>query len=259
MSKAAEPLYVVTLKHLARDGATAAANLPEVQLNYIPGKQLKALLEAVEALAPSITFPVEPELRIAGPAGRFVVNLKAGELQLVSWSAANSGGHYNAGEIFAIIAGTATAESLRESAAGSGGFFGSLLEGKGSMILMALVIVALNGFTVWTLAKPKKTLVPKFEVLASEPAQRLLGEIAGVYVTGTVPGSRRIEIQTNGTVSRYKLGAGQTLISPQTFTVTPAKVSGQPALITSKKTVISVRDPLSLVMFGDTYLRVAQR
>jgi len=259
MSKATEPLYVITLKHLTRDGTKAAANLPEVQLNYIPGKQLKGLLDAVTALAPSVVFPVEPEVRIAGPAGRFVVNIKEGQLHLVSWSSANSGGRFNSEQIFGIVSGAETAESVRAAAGESSGLSMGFLQGKGSMILMAIAILAVNGFTVWTLMKPKKTLVPKFETLASEPAQRLLTDIAGVYVTGTAPGSRRIEIQANGSVNRYKLGAEQVLTSPQTFTVTPAKVSGKPALITSKKSVISIKEPLSLVMFGDTYLRVAQR
>jgi hypothetical protein len=259
MSKPTEPLYVVTLKHLDRDGETAAANLPEVQLNYIPGKQLAAMLGAFEVLAPTIAFPAQPEMRIAGPAGRFVVNVKAGELQLVTWSLADSAERYSAAEIFAIVSGVSTAEDVRTAAAGTEGGLGGLLEGRGSMILMAIVILALNAFTVWTLTKPKKTLVPKFEVMASEPAQRLLGEVAGIYATGTAPGSRRIEILPSGNVSRYKLGADQALISPQTFTVTPARVSGQPALITSRKSVISIKDSLSIVMFGDTYLRVAQR
>ena len=259
MSKVTEPLYVLTLKHLTRDGTKAAANLPEVQLNYIPGKQLKGLLDAVAALAPSIVYPVEPEMRIAGPAGRFVVNLKEGKLHLVSWASANSSGHYNAAQIFGIVSGTETAESVRAASGESSGFSIGFLHGRGSMVLMAIAILALNGFTVWTLMKPKKTLVPKFEVLASEPAQRLLTDVAGVYVTGTAPGSRRLEIQADGKANRYKLGAEQVLTSPQTFTVLPANIAGKLALITSKKSVISIKEPLSLEMFGDTYLRVAQR
>src|SRR5258708_28374732 len=103
MSKTVEALYNVTLKHLARDGKKAAADLTEVQLSHISAKQLRALIDAVGDLAPSVVPPVEPELDIATRDGKFVVRVKGGAMHLVSWSSRYKGGEYSAARIGAII------------------------------------------------------------------------------------------------------------------------------------------------------------
>lgn len=257
MSKPAEELYNVTLKHLTRDGKKAAADLPAEQLNHIPAKQLRSVLEAVGALGPGVVYPIEPELRITTAEGMFVVQAKGGKLNLVSWSSRHKGGEYSAERIFAIVTG----QEIIESARAQGGDGGpDWLHGRGMMIVLILAIIAINAFTIWFVMQPKKTLTPKYTLLPPEPAGRLLTDVAGVYETDNGPGGRHLEIARDGQVRRFKYGTGLKPILNQSFNVEAASDSqGKPALvtnITSRRALISVKDQLTVVLYGDTYKRV---
>jgi hypothetical protein len=252
MSKAPEALYNVALKHLARDGKSAGADLPAAQLSHISAKQLRSVIEAVGALAPSVIPPTEPELNIVTPEGKFVIRVKGGALHLVTWSSQHKSGEYSAARIFSIITGEPVAGSVRQQAASDGGGTG----GKGMLIWLAVAILAVNGFTIWFVTRPKKTLLPKYSVLAPGPADRLLSSVAGVYETGSAPGDRRLEIDKTGQVQRYKFGPERALTSKQTFSVAAAEAEGKPALLTNKKSLITVNDSLTVVLYGDSYRRV---
>ncbi len=249
MSKPGETLYMVALKHLARDGRKAAAELPEVQLNYINGKQLRTLVEAVAGLGPTVVFPVEPELRVTTPEGKFVVQLRGGKLNLISWSSAHKGGEYSAARIVSILTGEEALAAERTSAGPTGG--GGWLRGRFAIAALIVGIVAVNGFTAWFISQPKKSLLPKYTLLAQEPAQRVLENVAGFYETGPNPGDRRLEIDKTGKAQRYRFGAERKAVAPQDFTVQPADAGGRTALLTSRKAMSTGKDPLAVGMFGD--------
>jgi hypothetical protein len=255
MNQANQTLYVVNLRQLSSDGKKAAANLPDAMLSYISAKQLRTLLDAVEALAPSVSPPIEPELRITAPEGKFVVHLRGGKLGFVSWSSSNKGGEYSAARIHAIITGEKLHEHAREQAGMTEpeGF-----RSKATTVLLVFAIVLVNSFTFWFVTKPKKTLLPKYTLMASEPAERLLANVAGVYETGTAPGDRHLEIKKDGVAQRYKYAKENVPVEKQEFTVKPAETAGRPALLTSRRTMITIKDPLSVVLFGDTYRRVVR-
>ena len=124
------------------------------------------------------------------------------------------------------------------------------------MVLLVIAIIAINCFTFWFVTRPKKTLLPKYTLLAPEPAARLLADVAGVYETGATPGDRHIEIDKSGTVLRYKFGPQQKPTVKMTFTVQAAEAQGKPALLTSRKALITINDPLTVVLYGDKYQRV---
>lgn len=253
MSKAPEALYNVALKHLARDGKAAGAELPAQQLSHISAKQLRAVIDAVGVLAPSVIPPAEPELNVVTPEGKFVIRAKGGALHLVTWSSQHKSGEYSAARIYSIITGEEAAGVAREQSSGGGG---GGVGGKGMLILLGLAILAVNGFTIWFVTRPKKTLLPKYSVLAPGPADRLLGSVAGAYETGSAPGDRRLEIAKTGEVQRYKFGAERALTNKQSYTVTAAEAAGKPALLTNKKSLITINDSLTVVLFGDSYRRV---
>lgn len=74
-----QPTFTIALHHLSADGKTAGAELPDVKLSAVPGKKLLALLDAMAALAPKVSYPVAPELRISLPDRIFVVQVKAAQ------------------------------------------------------------------------------------------------------------------------------------------------------------------------------------
>jgi hypothetical protein len=256
MSKPGEPLYMVALKHLATDAKKAGTDLPDAQLNYVPAKKLRTLLEAAAALAPGVSYPAEPELRITGATGKFVVQIKAGTLHFVSWSSSiKAGGKLTPAEIVAAITGEDSEADARGGRLEAGteprGFKQSLTIG-----VLVAAIVAVNSFTVWFTTRPPRTLLPKYTLLQPGPAQRLLADVAGVYETGTAPGDRQLEIQKDGGLRRIKFGAERTVAQRQVFSAKPAEVAGKPALITNRKSLITIKDSLTVVLYGDTYQRV---
>jgi len=256
MSNPGEPLYLVALKHLATDVKKAGADLPDAQLNYVSAKQLRTLLEAAAALAPQVAFPVEPELRITGATGKFVVQLKAGTLHFVSWSSSTkAGGKLTPAEIVAAITGQDTGAGAR------GGRQAAAAEPRGLRQMLTIgvlvaAIVAVNSFTVWFATRPPRTLLPKYTLMQPGPAARLLTDVAGTYETGSAPGDRQLEIQKDGGLRRVKFGPERTVLQKQVFSAKPAEVAGKPALVTNRKSLITIKDPLTVVLYGDSYQRV---
>src|SRR5690349_8993207 len=99
MSQQPDLLFTIALRHLSADGKRAGADLPPIELNYISLKQLRSIVQGLESLAPTIAYPAEPEVRITGPTGKFVVQVKANQLHLVSWSSAHKGGVVSSAQV----------------------------------------------------------------------------------------------------------------------------------------------------------------
>ena len=257
MSQPVELLFSVAFRHLSTDAKKVGATLPDAQLHYLSPKQIRVLLESAAALAPSVPPPAEPELRITGSTGKFVVQLKAGNLNFISWSSSvKAGGVITPAQIIDAISGIKPesdhSAGLAEAIASrTFGFLPSM-----NMGVMVVAIIAVNSFTFWFMTRPPRTLAPKFTLLQAEPAERLLTDVAGVYETGEGPGDRRLEIQKNGGMQRIKFGAQRTVAQKQAFTVKAAEAAGKPALVTNKQTVITIKDMQAVVLYGDTYRRV---
>jgi hypothetical protein len=253
MSKPGEILFSVSFKHLSSDAKKAGADLPDSQLYHVSVKQIRALLESMANLAPTVAFPAEPEMRMTGPAGKFVVQIKAGNLNFVSWSTSTrAGGKLTPEQIVAAITG---AEADEESAAAPEP---SGIRHKLTMAMLIVAIAGVNAFTIWFVSRPPRTLLPKYTLMQAGPAERLLTDVAGVYETGGSSGDRRLEIGKDGAVERVKFGAKREVTQKQQFTVQAAEAAGKPALLTSKKALITIKDPLSVVLYGDTYQRVTR-
>jgi hypothetical protein len=257
MSKSNETLYTVAFRHIAVDAKKAGIDIRDSQLNHVSTRQIRALLESAAALAPSVVFPVEPEIRITGDTGKFVVQIKGGALNFVSWSSAvKAGGKISPAQILAAISGEDGGGGpgwgrVEENHGGIGG-----LRPNMSIAMLMVAIVAVNAFTFWFMTRPPKTLLPKFTEMQPEPAQRLLADVAGAYETGGAPGDRRLEIRKDGGVQRIKFGAQRAPAQKQTYMVKAVEAGGKPALMTDRKSLITIKDPQSLVLFGDTYQRV---
>src|SRR3954471_7099457 len=121
MTKPSTALFLVTLRHLSADGKKAGAELPNVQLNYLSAKQLRAIINAVADLAPTVAYPAEPELRVEGPAGKYVIQVKAGGLNLVSWSSTQKYGALTTAQIYSAVTGEESIEGARQDRVSTGG------------------------------------------------------------------------------------------------------------------------------------------
>lgn len=262
MSKPSEQLYDITLSQLAPDAKKADFDYGTIERPKTTEKDLRTLLMAATALAPKVTYPLTPEIRIAAPTGRYVVQLKEGRLQFVSWASAKSrGGNPTFEQIIGIVSGEIAEGDPAFEAAPTAPIDEKMSAGKSRglfIALMVFIIIGVNGFTFWNAKKPPGNFLPKFQLIEPAPAARLLTSTAGAYETGRDPGDRRLQIAKDGGVVWIKFGAGRSVKQQNTFTVQAAESAGKPALLTSTNSMITIKDPTTLVYFGDTYIRVMQ-
>jgi hypothetical protein len=263
MSATDEPGYTIGLKHLSADLKQAAANLPDLQLDNVPAKKLRALLKAFAALAPHVEYPAAPEMRLTTARDKFVVQVREKQLRLVSWSATQpAAGGLTADQIFTAITGEAVGreDDGRGRGTRSAGTAApdNTVRNRIIIALCSVGIVLCNAFTVWLVTRPPRDRLPKYALLAPEPAERLLTSAVGAYETGGQPGDKRLQIRKDGSALLGKFGKDLKILDEKKFTVKGAQVAGRPSLITSRRSMIEIKDPVTLVLYGDTYRRVNQ-
>ncbi len=256
----ADSSFTVGFKHLSPDAKKAGLAYGEAQREGVSGRELRVLLRSAAEAAPQVAYPLVPELRITAPSGRFMIQLKDGRLHFVSWSSAKSrGGNPTADQIFAIIAGeevdddtTAVATSALVANGGAAGLGRWILGG-----VLVMVIVGVNFYSIWNYRKPPGNLMPPYNSKEPEPAKRLVESVAGNYETGGNIGDRRLQISREGEVIWFKFGQDRSPLERKEFSVQGIVSNGQDALLNSKRSLmIKVKDPRSLTLYGDTYVRV---
>lgn len=260
MSMPTIPLYDLTLSQLAPDAKKAGLEYGTIERPGTSEKALRALLKDAAALAPKVAYPLSPEIRIAAPTGRFVVQLKEGRLQFVSWASAKSrGGTPTVEQIIGIVVGEiAEGDTGLETAPAVTPRTATSAARKRVMlaVLLVLVVIGANGYTFWNAKRPPGNFLPPYHLMEAEPASRLLANVAGDYETGRDPGDRRLQIARDGGIVWIKFGANRTAKQQKAFTARPAESAGAPALLTSTASMIKIKDPTAVVYFGDTYVRV---
>lgn len=259
---APEPVvYEVDLVQLTPDATNAGVELPPHHLDHVTEDSLRKLLTAAAVLAPQVTYPLAPEIRITAPTGKFLAPLKEGRLRFVSWAAAaKSLGHEpTVDQMLSIIRGDVPDEDAGSTYYASSRGGGSRLTGGkriAAIVGLLLVVLAVNAFTVTQAKKPPGNFLPAYHVMETAPGDRVLASVAGNYETGAAPGDRQLQIGANGSVVWIKFGPGRSVREQKTFTLRPVEVNGAPALLTSKQGLIKIKDPATLILFGDTYVRI---
>ncbi len=272
MSESATPAFELQLRQLSNDAREANLELPVVQRSGVSSKELRKLLTAAAATSLKVEYPLTPEIRINGPTGSFVVQLKEKRLNLVSWASAKSrSGIMPADDIYSAITGEVEerepiyvpptpAAAANRGAASRKEPKAPLRKGLIMMYtgILGLIIIGVNLFTLSELRRPPGNFLPPYRLLEPGPAERLLTSVAGAYETGSGNGDRRLQISKDGKVKWIKFGNGRSSAEERNFTVQGAESNDRPSLLTSRKSMIKVKDPITLTYFGDTYVRVAQ-
>ncbi|MBM3854653.1 MAG: hypothetical protein FJ399_16130 [Verrucomicrobia bacterium] len=256
---APEPSFTVGFKQLSPDAKRVDLGYGEQERTGIGAKELRNLLRAAEAAAPQVNYPLAPEMRIVAPTGRYVVQLKDGRLNCVSWSSARSrGGNPTADQIFAIISGEEVEDDATQlEAAGSRDVVRSTGRWRWALgSVLVVIIIGANLYSVYNYRKPPGNLLPPFRLQPPEPAKRLLESVAGNYETGGAVGDRRLQIKNDGGVAWIKFGPNRSVAEERLMTAQGAESGGRPALFTDRKSLILIKDATNLVLFGDTYQRV---
>ncbi len=270
----ATPVYSVTLHHLAPGATAAGLAYPDEQMPAVSPAQLRDLLFALSEVAAGLTIyePSAPELRIKTDRDVFVVRTRNRRLCFVGWESILRGEEHSISYILTSITGTPgssgavepgkvvpkierTAYVLSQSTPPmpTGG-----IPRWVKISVMAAMIIGFNATTVWLLMRPTTPSLPKHELLPESASHNLLAKVAGVYQTGTQAGDRRLVIDADGTLHLAKYGARQSVSEERTKTSEGAIVEGRTALITSDPSVLTIKGPDTVVLYGSTYRRKVQ-
>lgn len=251
--------FDVTLHHLSSDGQQAGAQFPDLDLAKISPEKLRILLEAIAKIAAKCEFPTVPELRIAGPHGRFLVQAKNGQVRVTSWSTKAGSADLTPERIFALVMG-------RDAPEGEAGpereikiiSFGGPSR-RWALVVLVLAILATNGITAWLLTRPPTPLptavLPRYELVSPEKAKRVFADYAGVYETGGNSGDRSLTITDDGRLKWVRFGPQRSEAEKHDLTAQAAESGGRAVLVAANSGMIELRDPITLVYFGDTYRR----
>lgn len=246
--------FQVTLRHLAPDATKASYEFPESMLGELSPEQLRKLLVALASLAPNVEYPATPEVRIASPDGQYLVQVKDRHVRFSSWSTRAGNSDPSPEEIVAAITGTDVAAMQGVATAELVGALRCPRRGL-AIGLLAAAILASNGITAWMLTRPPPDLLPEYRLLDADAANRLLSDTAGIYETGAAQGDRRLRLERDGRVRWEKLGDNRAIEEQTDLTAQAAQSAGHPALLTSARALIDIKDPSTLVYYGDTYRR----
>jgi len=261
MSAPAVPVYDVTLSQLSLDARKAGLDFPASTRAGLTRKELRALLKAAADTATTVGYPLTPELRVAAPTGNYVIQMKESRLNFVSWASLNSrGGIPTVDQMLEIITGQVVEgdTGLPETEAPVRG--GNSKNGKRAAlaVLLVAVVIGVNAITFLQAKKPPGNFLPRYTLLEGGPAERVFAGVTGNYETGGQPGDRRLQIASNGAVQWLKFGADRAVAERREFTTQAVEVAGAPALLTSRQSVIKIKDPTTVTLFGDTYARVGK-
>ncbi|MSU47551.1 MAG: hypothetical protein EXS37_00385 [Opitutus sp.] len=127
------------------------------------------------------------------------------------------------------------------------------------LALLAIAVVGSNGVTAWLLTRPPPPLppelLPEYRLVTPEQAERVLAEFAGDFETGADAGDRGLTISPEGGLRSVVWGPDRTLAEETKLTARAAESRGRPVLVTNNYGMIEMKDPVTVVYFGDTYRR----
>jgi hypothetical protein len=256
-TETAAATFGVTLHHLAPDLKQAGVHFADIERAGVTPEKLHTWLEALARLAPKSEYPVVPELRIAAPRGRFLVQAKNGQVRLTSWSSSEGGTDLTPERIYSLIMGTDAAEAASFAIELSD--LGNGRSRAKKMALLAVAILASNAVTAWVLMRPPPpiptSILPEYQVVSAEPAQRILATFAGDYETGTADGDRGLRIGADGALHWIRFGPNRSIAEETGLKAQPAESKGQPVLVADNHGMISMQDAITVVYFGESYRR----
>ncbi len=265
--------YSVTLHHLAPGAKAAGLGYPDEQLANVTSAQLVELLHALSDVAASLTIyePSSPEIRVRTDREVYIVRTRYRRLCFVGREGVLRGEEHSIAFIMATISGLAeavVAPTIRptERPVSTSPHSGRAVVRPAGLSLpdwfKAAILLLLSfgcvGAGVWMLFKPPRSFGPKIAYLSTSDSNVLLSKAAGEYRTGTGEGDRRLIIAADGTLRIAKFGPAQAIAEEIIRTARAGTQSGQTGLATTDPYFMVVRDADTVVLYGQTYKRVAQ-
>jgi hypothetical protein len=254
------PTFHLILHHLSPDAKEALASQPDHELPKATIEKLRELLVALEAAVGRMPAagPAAPEIRIKTGKDTLQVKVTEGQLRFVSWETKAGGVGLTVDQIIARVNLSAPRTEPAPRRAPRPQPVAAKPERIPRWLKVAVLvaaIVGINATTVWMLIKPPPDLLSEFELLPEAASHELLASLAGDYETGNHEGDRHLTIQPDGALQILKYSPKRVLVPENAKTARGALTSGRPALLTSDPYLLVIKDPNTVVLYGDTYKR----
>ena len=252
--------FHIILHHLSPDAKVASAAQPDHDLPRVTTEKLRELLVALAATAvhlPKVSA-ASPEIRIRAGKDTLQIRVSEGQLRFVSWETKAGGVGLNVDQIIARVsfsAPRAEPAPLRPARMHAPAARPEKIPRWAKVTGLIVAIVGINATSVWMLLKPPPDLLSEFELLPAGASHELLSMYAGDYETGMREGDRRLTIQPDGALQLSKYGQARAVVQEGNKTVRGALTSGKPALLTNDPYLLEIKDPNTIVLYGDTYKR----
>jgi len=254
------PTFPVLLHHLSADATQSGPDLPDVALEDVPLERLRDLLVAFEGIATRPAPGAAPEIRFKTSREMLIVRAAPDGLRLISWESPLGGSLLTAAQIADSLARPVVPERLtrpdpaeeRAAREDETPFFSNWVK---AAILLA-VILALNAFTVWRLARPEAPeLLPAYENLPAEDSSRVLRAAAGEYQTGRKVGDRVLFLSANGYLRLGVYGPDETIREETVQYARAARSGDRTYLVTNEHVPFEVKENGTIELFGTVYRR----
>jgi hypothetical protein len=265
----ASPAFNVTLHHLSSDARDCSLAHADEHLIAANVTQVRDMLYALSEVASrqSIYEPASPEIRIKTDRDVFVIRTRYRRLCFVGWETALRGEDHSVAYIMSVITGSnehtkAAPKTQRTTPSFRSSHSTPPIESGGvprwvKVAALLVVILGCNGTALWFLMRPATSLGPPYTLLPAFESNALLTKAAGEYTTGSKEGDRRLVIDAAGTLKLAKYGPQKKVLEETTKTVRGALSEGRAALVTGDPNVLTIKDPDTVILYGNTYKRSA--
>ncbi len=253
----AEPAFPVLLHHLSADGGQIGAAHPDAQLDAVPLTKLREILAAFEAALPGAAPDADPEVRFKTAREMLIVRAAEDSLRLISWESPLGGSPMTAAQICdSLVRPVTPVRKARPEKAEDDEAAATVVPGWVKAALLLAVILGLNAWTVWRLARPEAPeFLPAYEMLSGADNARVLSRAAGDYETGRKAGDRVLFLSSNGYLRLGVYDANDQISEAAVQYARAARNGERTYLVTNENIPFEVRDDNTLVLFGTVYRR----
>lgn len=253
-------MFEVTLIGLDRGARTVQREATRIELHGLTPHDLRVLLGNFSAIDPLETANSDAEVRVRANAGAWIV--RAGPRKLILYDALNReapGLVLEADAVVAEIDGSAhlaraeralTAIPFEPRAAAAPVDMAPPAGRRRVGILLAVVVVLATAIAGLRLLRPTRDWPGDFQALGAAEAAEVRARLAGVYLTGTLPGHHGLVLGPTEEIRLFEFRAAEAPRRVQA-TAVPGRSAGQLCLATDQPGgIITVRND-NVLIYGD--------
>lgn len=266
-------MYNVTLVRLTTDAQLVDPEAEDGKMVFCSSAELSSLLEAFSQIDPVLNASYDPEIRINRGRDRYIVRTGQGRLMLYDGrDKMKPALVVTIRGILAELDGSGSAADYSPVDSPPGVVSITHVTGPAALptratrarsrriplVIMSSLVIALGGgIAVLRISRARMAADPGMTPIPAAEQAQAVGNVGGVYVTGSEPGRRGIVVGDDGTIRIFQLNA-RTPPSMVNDTWRAARRGAQLVLVLDELgTTVEIIDRDRISYCGETYRRAA--